>query len=78
MPAALGRAIPSLQAQHKKQRLLFFVEMIIQLHHWHCHEAARAEANLSVLSILPRIGSSGSDGVEAALCGVHKGKPEKS
>ncbi len=42
------------------------------------HEAAMAEADLSVLSIPPRIGSSGSDGVEAALCSVHGGKPGKS
>jgi hypothetical protein len=74
MLAALNGAIPSLQARHKRQRLLIFAELLIQLHCWHCHEAARAEADLSVLSIPPRIGSGGSDGVEAALCGVHRGK----
>jgi hypothetical protein len=74
MPAAISGAIPSLQAWCKKQRLLFFVESLIQLHRWHCHEAARAEADLIVLSIPPRIGSGGSDGVKAALCGVHRGK----
>ena len=73
MPAALSGAIPSLQAWHKKQRLLFFAESLIQSHCWHCHEAARAEADLNVLSIPPRIGSGGSDGVEAALCSVHGG-----
>ncbi len=52
----------SYQARHEKQRLLFFVESSIQSHRWHCHEAARAEADLSVLSIPPRIGSGGSDG----------------
>jgi hypothetical protein len=40
----------------------------------HCHEAVRAEVDLSVPGIPPRIGSGGSDGVEAALCGVHGGK----
>jgi hypothetical protein len=60
MPAALDGAIPSLQARHKKQRLLFFAERLIQLYRWHCHKAARAEADLSVLSIPPRIGSGGS------------------
>jgi hypothetical protein len=60
MPAALDGAIPSLQARHEKQRLLFFAESLIQSHCWHCHKAARAEADLSVLSILPRIGSGGS------------------
>jgi hypothetical protein len=66
MPAALDGAIPSLQAWHEKQRLLFFAELLIQLHCWHCHEATRAEADLSVLSIPLRIGSGGSDGVKAA------------
>ncbi len=37
-------------------------------------KAARAEADLSILGILPRIESGGSDGVEAVLCGVHGGK----
>ncbi len=60
MPAALNGAILSLQARHEKQRLLFFVELLIQLHSWHCHKAARAEADLSVLSIPPRIRSGGS------------------
>ncbi len=44
MPAALDGAIPSLHALHKMQRLLFFVESLVRLHRWHCHEAARAEA----------------------------------
>jgi hypothetical protein len=74
MLVALHGAIPSLQAQHEKQCLLFFAESLIQSHHWHCHKAARAEANLNVLSIPPRIGSGGSDGFEAALCGDHGGK----
>jgi hypothetical protein len=39
MPVALNGAIPSLQARHEKQHLLFFAELLIQLHHWHCHEA---------------------------------------
>jgi hypothetical protein len=51
MPVALNGAIPSLQAQHEKQRLLFFEELLIQLHRWHCHKAARAEADLSILDI---------------------------
>jgi hypothetical protein len=55
MPAALNRAIPSLQAWREKQSLLFFVELLIQLHRWHCHEAARAEADLSILDITPTI-----------------------
>jgi hypothetical protein len=63
MPAALNGAILSLQARHEKQHLLFFAESLIQLDRWHCHKAARADANLSVLSVLPRIGSGGSDGV---------------
>jgi hypothetical protein len=63
MPAALSGAIPSLQARHKKQHLIFFAELLIQLHRWHCHEATRAEADLSILSIPPRIGSGKSDGV---------------
>jgi hypothetical protein len=33
-----------------------------------------AEADLSVLGIPPRIGSGGSNGVKAALCGVYGGK----
>jgi hypothetical protein len=40
----------------------------------HCHEAARAEADLSILGIPPRIRSGESDGVKAALCSVHGGK----
>ena len=55
MPVALDGAIPSLQAQHEKQRLLFFAESLIQSHRWHCHEAARAEADLSILDIPPTI-----------------------
>jgi hypothetical protein len=53
---------------------LFFAELLSLPQHWHCHEAARAEANLSVLGILPRIRIGGSDGVEVVLCGVHGGK----
>ncbi len=67
MPAALDGAIPPLQARHEKQRLVFFVESLIQSHRWTYHKAARVEANLSVLSIPPNIGSGGFDGVEAAL-----------
>ncbi len=33
----------------------------------HCHEAARAEADLSILGIPPRIGSGGYDGVDATV-----------
>jgi hypothetical protein len=29
--------------------LLFFAESLVQSHRWHCHKAARAEADLSVL-----------------------------
>ena len=36
-------AIPSLQAWHEKQRLLFFAELFMRRRRWHCHEAARAE-----------------------------------
>jgi hypothetical protein len=55
MLVALNGAILSLQARHEKQRLLFFAELLIQLHHWHCHEAARAEVDLSILDIPPTI-----------------------
>jgi hypothetical protein len=67
MPAALDEAIPSFHAWHEKQRLLFFAESLMLLHRWHCHKAAREEADLNVLGISPRIGSGGSKGVEAAL-----------
>jgi hypothetical protein len=60
MPAALDGAIPSLQARHEKQHLLFFAELLVWSHRWHCHEAVRAEADLSVLGILQRIRSGGS------------------
>ena len=60
MPAALDGAIPSLHALHEEQRLLFFAELLVRLHRWHCHEAARAETNLSVLGILQRIRNGGS------------------
>jgi hypothetical protein len=40
----------------------------------HCHDATRVEVNLSVLGILPRIRSGGSNGVKTALCGVYGGK----
>ncbi len=46
MPGALSGAIPSLQAQHKEQHPLFFVKLLSLPQCWHCHEAARAEANL--------------------------------
>ena len=39
----------------KKQRLLFSAVLLVQPHRWHCHEAARAEADLSVLGIPRRI-----------------------
>jgi hypothetical protein len=55
MPAALDGAFPSLQARHEKQHLLFFAVLLVQPHRWHCHEAARAEADLSVLGIPRRI-----------------------
>jgi len=55
MLAALNGAFPSLQARHEKQRLLFFVVVLVQPHRWHCHEAARTEADLSVLGIPQRI-----------------------
>ena len=39
--------------------------MVVQPHRWHCHEAARAEADLSVLGILRRIKvARRSDGVK--------------
>jgi hypothetical protein len=60
MPTALSGAIPSLHALHEKQRLLFFAELLVRSHRWHCHEATRAEADLSVLDILQRIRSGGS------------------
>jgi hypothetical protein len=53
------RSMPSLQARHEKHDLLFFTESLLLLQCWHCHEAARAEANLSILGIPPRIGSGG-------------------
>ncbi len=43
----------------------------------HCHEATRAEADISVRGILSRIRSGGFNGVNAALCGVHGGKFRK-
>ena len=60
MPAALNRAIPSFHALHEEQRLLFFAESLVQSHRWHCHEAARAEADLRELDILRRIRIGGS------------------
>ena len=60
MPAALNGAIPSLHALHETQCLLFFAESLVRLQRWHCHEAARVEANLSELDILRRIRSGGS------------------
>jgi hypothetical protein len=60
MPAALNGAIPSLHALHEEQCLLFFAEWLVWLHRWHCHKAARAKADLSVLDILRRIRSGGS------------------
>ena len=63
MPAALDGAIPSLEAWHKEKHLLFSVEWLVQLHRWHCHKAARVEANLSVLGILQRIRSGESNEV---------------
>ncbi len=53
MPAALNGAIPSLQARHEKQRLLFFAVLLAQPHRWHCHEATRA--SLSFIGIPRRI-----------------------
>jgi hypothetical protein len=46
MPAVLG-AIPSLHPRHEKQRLLFFSELFMWLHYWHCHEAAARAADSS-------------------------------
>ncbi len=60
MPTALNGAIPSFHALHEEQRLLFFAESLVRSHRWHCHEAARAEADLSELDILRRIRSGGS------------------
>jgi hypothetical protein len=60
MPATLNGAIPSLHALHKEQCLLFFAELLVRLHRWHCHEAARAEDDLSEIDILRRIRSGGS------------------
>jgi hypothetical protein len=54
-------SIPSLQARHEKQRLLFFVEFLKQLHCWHCHKAARAEANWVALCGV-HVGKSGKRG----------------
>jgi len=61
MPAALNGAIPFFHALHEEQCLLFFAELVVRSHRWHCHEAARAEANLSELDILQRIRSGGSE-----------------
>jgi hypothetical protein len=52
--------------------------LLIQWQHQHCHKAARAEANLSVLGNLPRIGSGGSNRFKVVLCSVHRGKFGKS
>ena len=60
MPVALSGAFPPLHALHEKQRLLFFAELLVPSHRLHCHESARAEADLSVLDILWRIRSGGS------------------
>ncbi len=60
MPAALDGAIPSLYTLHEEQRLLFFTDLLVRSHRWHCHEAARAEADLSELDILRRIRNGGS------------------
>ena len=60
MPVALDGAIPSLQARQEKQRLLFFAELLVRLHRWHCHKAVRVEVDLNVLGILQRIRSEGS------------------
>ena len=58
MPAALDEAIPSLQARHEKQGLLFFAELLVRSHCWNCQKAVRVEAD--VLGILWRIRSGGS------------------
>ncbi len=76
MPAALDGAIPSLQAWHEKQHLLFFMELLIQLHRWHCREAARAEANLSILDIPPTLHVSHTNSV-APLGGTLRCPPRK-
>jgi len=55
MPAALNGAFPSLQARHEKQRLLFIAVLLVKPHRWHCNEAARMKADLSVLGIPRRI-----------------------
>ncbi len=52
MPAALDGAVPSLQARHEKQRLLFFAESLIQLHRWHCHKP-RGRRLISAFSTFP-------------------------
>jgi hypothetical protein len=71
MPAALNVAIPTLQALHEEQRLLFFAELLMRSHRWHCHEAATAEADLSEL------GRHSAENQEWGIlwwCGVNGGK----
>ena len=60
IPLALDGAISSLHVLHETQWLLFFAETLVQSHRWHCHKAAKAEANLSILGILWRIRGGGS------------------
>ena len=67
MPAALNGAILSFHALHEEQRLLFFAESLVRSHSWHCHEAARAEADLCELDILRRIRSGGSGALSKIL-----------
>jgi hypothetical protein len=64
--------VPRGPAQEAAPLILCGVVLLPQ--HWHCHKATRAETDLSILGIPPRFGSGGSNGVEAALCGVHGGK----
>jgi hypothetical protein len=51
--------------------------MLVRLHRWHCHEAARAEADLSELvDILRRIRSGGSRSALAVSTEENLGKED--
>ncbi len=78
MPAALNGAIPSLHALHETQCLLFFAESLVRLQRWHCHEAARVEANLSELDILRRIRSGGSSSALAVSTEENLGRKDNN
>ena len=74
MPAALNGAIPSFHPLNEEQHLLFFVESSVRWHRWHCHEAARAEDDLSELDIMRR---KKKWGIQEGFDGVHGGKFEE-